>query len=300
MIISFSLLNFHNQQGYVYYFSTIISFIAHYFLLNLLVGLLAYCFSFVFNEKIVIVFMIFFSSLFQLILLFDTKIYNIFHYHINPLVLNVITTEGVSDSVIIGKGTVAVFFLFLAGILCAEIIMHWYFSNINKTSKQANLVRIKKISKAFFLTGLFLIGADKVMYAYGDIVNNTAITQNAKLFPLYQPFTIKRFASKVFHIQVNRELNFKVSAANTNLHYPKNALRFDPSIDRKFNIIILVVDGLRFDMGIQPEQYHVQQSLQRWKRNTIRNIFTALRHSGNLLAQLSCPESLTCPYRYAY
>ncbi len=248
MIISFSLLNINNQQGNAYTFFSIITFVAHYFLLNLLVGLLAFCFSVVLNKKISAVLMIFFFFLLQLILLFDTRIYTIFHYHINPLVLNVITTEGVSDSVIIGKGTIAVFSLILVGILCAEIIIHLYFSNLNKNPGKKSFLMANKISKVIFWTGLFLIVTDKIIYAYGDIVNNTAITQNAKLFPLYQPLTIKRFASKVLHIKVDRELDFKVSTQDTTLNYPKKPLRFNPSAGKKFNIIIIVVDGLRFDM----------------------------------------------------
>ncbi len=247
MIISFSLLTINNQQGNAYAFS-IITFVAHYFLLNLLVGLLASCFSVVLNKKASTIIMIFFFSLLQVILLFDTRIYTMFHYHINPLVLNVITTEGVSDSVIIGKGTIAVFSLILIGILCAEIIVHSYFSNINKNPEKKSLLRAKNISKVIFWTGLLLVVTDKFIYAYGDIVNNTAITQNIKLFPLYQPLTVKRFASKILHIKVDRELNFKVSTKDTTLNYPQKPLKFNPSAGKKFNIIIIVVDGLRSDM----------------------------------------------------
>ena len=273
MIISFSLLNINNQQGNAYTFFSIITFVAHYFLLNLLVGLLAYCFSVVLNKKTATILMIFLFSLLQLILLFDTRIYTIFHYHINPLVLNVITTEGVSDSVIIGKGTIAVFSLILAGILCAEIIIHLYFSNINKNPERKSFLMTKNISKVIFWTGLLLIGADKAIYAYGDIVNNTAITQNAKLFPLYQPLTIKRFISKVLHIKVDRELNFKVSTKDTTLNYPQKPLRFNPSAGKKFNIIIIVVDGLRFDMlskDIMPNTWEFGQ----------RNIIFKNHYSG--------------------
>ena len=273
MIISFSLLNINNQQGNAYTFFSIITFVAHYFLLNLLVGLLAYCFSVVLNKKTATILMIFLFSLLQLILLFDTRIYTIFHYHINPLVLNVITTEGVSDSVIIGKGTIAVFSLILAGILCAEIIIHLYFSNINKNPERRGLLMAKNISKVIFWTGLLLIGADKAIYAYGDIVNNTAITQNVKLFPLYQPLTIKRFISKVLHIKVDRELNFKVSTKDTTLNYPQKPLKFNPSAAKKFNIIIIVVDGLRFDMlskDIMPNTWEFGQ----------RNIIFKNHYSG--------------------
>lgn len=109
-------------------------------------------------------------------------------------------------------------------------------------------MNLRRFAKASFFIGLFLILIEKGVYAYADVVNNTAITQHAKLFPLYQPFTVKRFVSNVFHIQVNREEDFKLSVASTNLRYPKNVLQFDSNRDKKFNVLIIVVDGLRFDM----------------------------------------------------
>lgn len=273
MIISFPLLNLHAYQDSLSYFFRFIPFAAHYFLLNLIVGLLAYCSFFVVNRKKVTFFMIFLFLLVQVILVVDTKIYTIFHYHINPLVLNVLTTEGVSDSVLIGKGTVAIFLFIVTGILCAEIIVHWYFMNITKYSGRMTVLRIKKIAKGFFCVGLFLIAADKAMYAYGDIQNNTAITQNAKLFPLYQPFTVKRFVSNVFNIRVNREDDLKVPVSSTSLRYPKNIIRFDPSLDKKFNVLVIVVDGLRFDMLDRETMPHSWEFGQ-------KNIIFANHYSG--------------------
>ncbi len=274
MIISFSLLRSDNQPSSFYnILINIIPFAAHYFLLNLLVGMLAYCFSIVLNRKVAFFLRMSLFFLFQTILLFDTKIYSIFRYHINPLVLNVITAEGVSDSVILGKGTVITFSVILLFIFFIEFIINLYFNSLRKNREQSKSSLLGKISKALFFAGLCLIIVDKGMYAYGDLMNNTAITKSAKLFPLYQPFTIRRFASNILHIKVDRELNFKVSSANTSLHYPKKTVRFDPLEDKKYNIIIIVVDGLRFDMlneDIMPNTWEFGQ----------RNIIYSNHYSG--------------------
>jgi len=88
---------------------------------------------------------------------------------------------------------------------------------------------------ALFALGLCVILIDKALYAYADIVNNTRITRKAKLCPLYQPMTLKRFARRVLHIEVNREKEFKVNADQRDIHYPKEPIRFDPLSDKKYN-----------------------------------------------------------------
>lgn len=249
MIISFPLLRSENLRNDVpQILISSIPFTAHYFSLNLLVGLITYCLFLVIGRRLASSLgTVLFLSL-QTILFLDTKIYAIFRYHINPLVLNVITTEGVSDSVILGKATVATFSAVLLGVLFLEIMVSRYLGNFDKDPALRKHFRFDKASRVLFFAGLCFIAVDKGVYAYGDLVNNTAITRNAKLFPFYQPFTIKRLASNVLHIKVDRELDFKVSAASTLLHYPKKAVRFDPLRNKKYNIVVIVIDGLRFDM----------------------------------------------------
>jgi membrane-anchored protein YejM (alkaline phosphatase superfamily) len=183
----------------------------------------------------------------QIILLIDTKIYTIFHYHINPLVLNIITTEGASDSIVLGRDTIATFSALLLFILLLETLINLYFVNFSKKTGQEKLLFFRKSFMVALLTGLCLIAVEKGMYAYADLVNDTTITKNAKLYPLYQPLTIKRFALKFLHMNVTREENFKVPSENTILKYPKEKLIFDPAKDKRYNIIIIAVEGLRFD-----------------------------------------------------
>ena len=248
LCISIQLLNSGNQgNGFYNNLFSVIPFIAHYFLLNFIIGLFTYCLSFILHKKIIFVLRTSLFFLLQIILLLDTKIYTIFHYHINPLVLNIITTEGASDSIVIGRGTVATFSAVLLFILLIETLINYYFVNFSRKIEQKKLLFFKKSFRVALIAGLCLIAIEKGMYAYADLVNNTTITKNAKLYPLYQPLTIKRFAIKYLHMKVNREENFKGPAVNTALKYPKEKLGFDPEKDKKYNIIIIAVEGLRFD-----------------------------------------------------
>ena len=247
IIISFPLFRYGNQQdSLVTLCINLVAFISHYLFLNFLVGTIIFLLSIIFPSRIIIFFEIALFSLFQVLLLIDTKIYSLFQYHLNSLVWNVITTEGVSDSVILGKGTVFTFLLWSAFILLAEIIIN--IKLVNHNLKPERLPLFIKVSRIIFVVFLCLIALDKGLYAYGDLYNKTEITKNAKLYPLYQPLTVKRFAMKVLHMRVNRETGFTITPSNSSLNYPKMQPVFDPGKNQNYNMLIIVLDGLRFDM----------------------------------------------------
>jgi uncharacterized protein len=226
----------------------IITFAAHYFSLNLAAGLVVYCLSVLPFRKLIMLLSSFLFFCLQIVLFIDMKIFTIFHYHINALVLNLLTTEGVSDSVILGQSTILMFAGLLLTLFLLEIFIHLAARKIPGKLAQGKGSLLRNTAKIIFFTGLVLIALDKGMYAYADLVNDTAITRNAKLYPLYQPFTIKRFMKTVFHFELNREQSFKVQTSHKGINYPKAKLRFDTAGDKKYNIIILAVEGLRFDM----------------------------------------------------
>jgi len=247
LVITFPLVRSGYQgNGFPAFVLNVIPFLSHFFLLNLAAGLAAYVFSLFLGDKLITAVSTFFFILLQCLLLLDTKIYSLFHYHINALVLNIITTEGASDSVIIGKTTILIFTGWLLLVFVAEIFLNRFFGKLADTRSSGRPV-ILKTSMALFLAGIFLIALDKGIYAYGDLSNNTTITKNAKLFPLYQTFTIKRFVSDVLHVKVNREENLKVPVSSM-VKYPRQPLKFNAAKKQNYNIIVIVADGLRFDM----------------------------------------------------
>lgn len=240
MAISLPLLGY--REGALYL--SLIPFIAHYFMLNLALGLILYVLSRI-AGKITLILNVILFSLLQLTLVIDTRIFTIFHYHLNSLVWNVITVEGVSDSVTLGKGTIVFFSVIALLIITIEIFLNIFM-------KKLDSLRLKNFLRMSVIAGLSLILLDKGLYAYGDLFNKVEITSNSRLFPLYQPLTIKRFASRFLGINVNREEGLRIKTEARLLNYPKAPIKLDSSKNKRFNVLIITVEGLRFDM-LNPE-----------------------------------------------
>lgn len=236
------------------------TFVSHFFLLNLILALFCYIAS-IFTGTLSLILNIAFFSLFQLLLVIDIKIFSLFHFHLNSLVWNVITVEGVSDSVTLGRGTIIFFSIIAIIIIAIETFLNLYL-------KKGISPGVKKFSRVSLIAGLLLICLDKGLYAYGDLMNRTEITKNARLYPLYQTFTIKRFASKVLGINVNREEGLRVNIKPKGLNYPKSPLRFKEH--KNYNILIIAVEGLRFDMldpEIMPEVWRFSKEAMVFKNH---------------------------------
>ncbi len=210
----------------------IIPYLSHSFILNLLVGLL----GLVFLRSLLWPISIILFLLLQALLVVDVRLYTIFHYHLNSLVLNVITTEGVTDSVRLGKGTLVTFGLICLGIFTIQYI----------TVRVERRIPLKGIVIPF-LVFMLLAPLDKGLYAWADLNNYTPLTRVRSIYPLYIPLTIKRFAADVLKIKVNREEGLNLSPPGGQISYPKRPLEFSMG-GQKYNIVIFVMDGLRYDM----------------------------------------------------
>ena len=181
---------------------------------------------------------------FNIALFVDTIIYKLYRFHINGLVWNILVTEGSSDSVKVSTSTIVVFSIYLFLIIFSVIGTHYLLS---RYIKQIRLKYSGKRLLSFLLLGFFCINLiDKPIYAHADLNNKTHITRYAKLFPLYQPLTVKRLAQQ-WGVDVNREFDYTLSKSNGMMNYPLNDIEMINAKDVP-NIIFITVDSWRFDM----------------------------------------------------
>ena len=183
-------------------------------------------------------------TLFNVTLLIDTIIYKLYRFHINSLVWNILVTEGSSDSVKIGGATVVTFTLYILLIILFQIGVHYF---LHRYINQRPFRYSGKKLIAYLLLAMFCINLiDKPLYAHADLNNKTHITRYAKLFPLYQPLTVKRLAQD-WGIDVNREFDYQLSKSGGMMNYPLADITLSDQ-ENMPNIIFITVDSWRYDL----------------------------------------------------
>ncbi len=182
--------------------------------------------------------------LLNFISIFDLVIYNMYRFHINGLVINVFTTAGAADSVALGTVTVILTIGLILGLLALAGSMHWLVIRLRNAGRfgwpPAQLYGLTIIAI------LLLNMLDKVQYARADLLNRTVVTRHAKLLPLYQPLTVKKYAQKHWGIEVNREWELQRTTGGI-LNYPPVELEFTEPEFRP-NFMLVIIESWRFDM----------------------------------------------------
>ncbi len=186
--------------------------------------------------------------LFQILLLIDVQIYNIFRFHINGLVINTLMTEGAGDSVQIGRKTVITFIMFLAILIAAEWGIMW--GIVRYTSRQTKkILRYGRYKIAAIILPLLLtttIVSDKLIFAYANFYDMTDITRYQKLFPLYLPLFADETIEKYLGWKKEKS-TIEYQAKSSMLNYPSPGFTFEDNL-KPFNIVWIAIESWRFDM----------------------------------------------------
>lgn len=187
--------------------------------------------------------------LFQVLLLVDVHMYEIFRFHINGIVINTLTTEGASDSVQVGKKTVITLALILLFLILLEFGTLWglykYFSQtLNKRVVERFLPRrAAVISVVMFL---MVVVADKAIFAYANFYDMNNITRYQKLFPLYLPLFADKTIEKYLGLKKESSIiDYRVKSSL--LNYPAPGFKIEGNL-KPYNIVWIAIDSWRFDM----------------------------------------------------
>ncbi len=233
-------------------FFVFIAYISNTFMIHAVLALLAFPF-FLFKRGRYFYIPIY--VLLQMSFIIDVAIYKIFKFHINPMVMNILTSKAGFATLEQGLG-MQIFVGFLLFLVIGFEI--WFMRIASKENKFIS----KKLKIITALALLFFVFVDKGMYAYGDLKDNVFITRNHKVFPLYQPLTIKHFAIKYLGVKVDKKVKVKISKKDSRLDYPKNKIVFNGKTKKRPNIIFLVGEAVRYDMmtaDIMPNTYNLSK-----------------------------------------
>ena len=238
---------FDTHMGWFY---TRIAFFSHFAMILMIIGIILLPFTLFIRSRIqmwVLPPLIMF--LYQTMLLIDVKIYTLFRFHFNGLVLNTLTTEGSWDSVKLGNKTIFT----IAAVLLLLAIAEWggmaLLMRLNTRRRDITHRRLKwrRGLIYLFLPFLIIVATDKLLFAYANFYEMTHITRYQKLFPLYQPLFMDETFEKYLGWKKERSPALLPYQTGTMLNYPLK----EPDISgnlQKWNIVWIAVESWRFDM----------------------------------------------------
>ena len=177
----------------------------------------------------------------QILLYTDRKIYALFHFHLNGLVVNVLTTPGGWESMHVRPGEVAAVVAGIAAFIVAEYALYLLlvrrFVSAGTTSSQRSWALVVAVV-------VVLATLERVTYAVSDVTNLEDVTRSARLVPLYQPLTVRHLIRRYTHIPLDPDPTLVRGTESRGLRYPRSPLRFDEP-ERRPNIVWIVLDSWR-------------------------------------------------------
>jgi len=176
----------------------------------------------------------------------DVRIFQLYRYHANAIVLQIVFGGALGESVRLGFATVLAGLAIIASLACSQAL---YFLLL-----EPRLSRLSRLNTLGFKTRaiaalLAIIAADKLFYGFDKLYNNTGYLRFTKEIPGYHPFVMKKFGEKWLGYRVEAEDTYQAPSSGTLLQYPPlGSLPRKPASPLP-NILVMVPDGMRWDMA---------------------------------------------------
>jgi len=214
-------------------------------------------------------------------LLVDFFIFRLWKFHINAMVLNILTSPAAFESIEIGRDVYAVAGGFWLIFLLWQIFL-W--------RKRLPLPPLKPLITAL----IALIMAEKITYGIAVIQADAAIIESAKAVPLYQPLTFTKLARKLFGIEKKSLKNPKLATGVKAVRYPLAPITLQNP--RTPPIFFILLDALRADQ-VDPK---VTPNLWRLTRESL--FYPNNRSGGNTtrFGFFSLMYGLNAPYWFSF
>ncbi len=186
-------------------------------------------------------------TLFLVLLYADTVIYGMFRYHFNGLVWHELTTSGSEDSIHLD----AILWLQVGtcALVCA-VAQGWLWTWTARRIAQAPISTRRWFARPAWIVAMLLFAAilgEKGSYAVADMTRNREVMARSRLFPLYQPFTLKRLIGKKLGYDLAKRAKVELAPEGVLIQYPLGRPKLAPA-HAKPNILVVVIDSWRNDM----------------------------------------------------
>lgn len=170
----------------------------------------------------------------------DSAIFDLYRFHFNGFVLNLLTTPGGIESLGGDGGTYRSVAMVAAGHLLAQALF-WPLGGW-----LAGMGGVRVGWRPVLIILLAAMVGERVVYAVADVRNDGQILDAARTYPYYGRTTFRSTAAKLGLRPAARSENPAPAVAGGRLRYPLADIAFAP-VDKPPNVVIFAVESLRWD-----------------------------------------------------
>ncbi len=203
------------------------------------------------------------SSLGTALLYLDSTVFQLYRFHINSFVLELLFGGGATQ---IFQFSALQYIIIVGSIILLFALMLFLANRSFILQERYKL----KGGKWIIATVAIMMFSSHFIHAWADAANFTNITKSSRYYPLYFPTTAKDLMLKIGLVDKLAE-NTNISledGENKDLNYPKQPL--DISTDSKTNIVLILIDSWyykAFDSITQPNLYKFSKKCEVFKHH---------------------------------
>jgi membrane-anchored protein YejM (alkaline phosphatase superfamily) len=206
------------------------------------------------------------TGLTHVLLFANHMIHDMYGFHINGFVVDLVLTPGGIDSLGATTSTQLTAALVIAVLLAFQGFAY-YWLVVRGTATARPLPRILRWRWLALIILLASMG-ERVAYGFSSAVNYQPILFASEHYPLYLPMSFRKLAARM-GIGEAEKTSGGMQVRNSALNYPLVPLDVDNSV-RPPNIVWLVAESLRFDMldpKIMPQLWDFSQQALRLEQH---------------------------------
>ncbi len=171
----------------------------------------------------------------------DLMIYDLYRFHFNSFVWNLMTTKGGLASLGTSGGT----YISIAwSVLLVFLIQALLWS---ASARYAQMKLLRRAAILVWMLAPILFATQGLIYGISDVKNIAAVLDTAEVYPFYQQILMRKLAARFgMEIERNQHHNHHLTVDTSRLKYPLQPLRYQ-SVNRPPNIVIFAAESLRWD-----------------------------------------------------
>lgn len=200
--------------------------------------------------------------------LLDGYVHNIYGFHLNGMVWNLVMTPGGVNSMAAGLSTYLVFGAIVIAVIAFQAGLLMAVLRVPRLRRFGEGWGTRRRVAAGVAALVLLLAAEKGTYALCVFKSNEEVPSAASSFPLYIPITFST-ALRRMGFSDARDTMPHLDEGSSRLNYPLQPLRTDPAV-KPPNVVWLVSESLRADMldpGIMPAACAFGEGAVRFNRH---------------------------------